>query len=57
MRLNDCGMLGERERTRPQRGWRDEMKELMIGKGLSEGQGILLARNKELGDTMIYGSG
>ena len=34
-------------RGRPQRRWRDEVKELLMGSGLSEREGMLLVRERE----------
>ena len=38
---------GNRGRGRLQRRWRDEMKELLMRRGLSEREGMVLARDRE----------
>ena len=38
---------GNREGGRPQRRWRDEVKELLMEKGLSERERLVLARERE----------
>ena len=46
-RVYRANVEGNRERGRPQRRWRDEVKELLIRRGLREGEGMVLARNRE----------
>ena len=36
-------MGGSRGRGRPQKRWRDEMKDLLMGRGLCEKDGMMLA--------------
>ena len=42
-----------RKRGRPQRRW-NEIKDLLLGRGLSEREGMMLARDREASDGMVY---
>ena len=46
-RVYQVNVEGNRGRGRPHRRWRDEVKELLIRRGLSEMEGIVLARVRE----------
>ena len=43
-----------RGRGRLQRRWRDEMKDLLLGRGLSERAGMMLARDRDAWGGMEY---
>ena len=43
---------GNKGRGRLQRRWRDEVKEFLMGRGLSERKEIVLARDREVWDRM-----
>ena len=47
-------MEGNRGRWRPQRRWRDEVKDLLLGRGLSKREGMMLARDRESWAGMAY---
>ena len=47
---------GNRGRGRPQRRWRDEVKELQLGRELSEREGMVLARDRDAWGRMVYRS-
>ena len=42
--------VSKRGRRRPQRKWRDEMKDLLMKRGLSEREEVVLARDKDIKD-------
>ena len=45
---------GNRGRGRPQRRWRVEVKDLLLGRGLSEKEGMMLARGRDAWGEMVY---
>ena len=45
---------GKRGRWRPQRRWRNEVKDLLLGRGLSEREGMMLARDRDVWGGMVY---
>ena len=47
---------GKRRRGRPQRSWGDEVKELLMGKGLRERERMVLARDGEAWDRIVFRS-
>ena len=47
---------GERVRGRPQKRWRDEMKDLLMGRGLCEKEGMMLARDRNVWVGKVCGS-
>ena len=49
-------MDGERRRGRPRKRWRDEVKDLVMGRGLSVREGMLLANEREGWGGVVYGS-
>ena len=48
-------MDGNRGRGRPLRSWRDEVKELLMGRGLNEREGMVLAGDREAWGRIVYG--
>ena len=46
-RVYRANVEGERRSGRPHRRWRDEVKELLVRRGLCEREEIVLARNRE----------
>ena len=55
-RVYRANLVGNRGRRRPQRTWRDEVKDFLLGRGLSKREGIMPARDKDARDEMVYGS-
>ena len=55
-RVNRANVEGNRGRGRPQRRWRDEVKELQLGRELSEREGMVLARDRDAWGKMVYRS-
>ena len=53
-RVYQANVEGNRGRGRPQRRWRDEVKDLLVGRGLSEGEGVRLARDRDAWSGMVY---
>ena len=47
-------MEGNKGRGRPHRRWRDEVKGLLLGRGLSEREGMMLARDRDASGVMVY---
>ena len=45
---------GNRVRGRPQGRWRDEVKDLLLGRGLNEREGMRLARDRDAWGVMVY---
>ena len=45
---------GNKGRGRPQRRWRDELKELLMRKGLREREGMVLAGDREAWGRLVY---
>ena len=45
---------GNRTRGRPQRRWRNEEKDLLLGRRLSEREGMMLARDRDSWARMVY---
>ena len=43
-----------RRRGRQQRRWMDEVRDLLIGRGLSEKKEMLLARDREVWGGIVY---
>ena len=43
-----------RGRGRPRRRWRDEVKDLLLGRGLNEREGMMIARNMDAWGGMVY---
>ena len=46
-KVYQANVEGKRGRGRPQRRWRDEVKDLLLGKGLNEREGMMLARDRD----------
>ena len=46
-RVYQATVVSNRGIGRQQKRWRDEMKELLMGRGLSEREGIMLSRDGE----------
>ena len=55
-RLYRADLEGKRGRGRPQRRWRDEVRDLLLGRGLSERKGMILARDRDAWGGMVYRS-
>ena len=53
-RVHWANVEGNKGRGRQQRRWRDEEKELLMGRGLSEREGMILARHREACGRMVY---
>ena len=53
-RVYKANVEGNRGRGRPQRRWRDEVKDLLLGRGLSEREGMMLARDRDAWGGMVY---
>ena len=53
-RVYQANVDGNRGRRRPQRRWRDEVKDLSLGIGLNEREGITLARDRDAWGGMVY---
>ena len=47
-------MEGNRGRGRLQRRWRDDLKDLLLGRGLSEREGMMLAGDRDAWGEMLY---
>ena len=45
---------GNRGRGRPQKKCRDELQDLLLGRGLSEWEGMMLARDRDAFGAMVY---
>ena len=45
---------GNRGRGRPQRKWRDEVQDLLLGRRLSEREGLMLARDRDSWAGRVY---
>ena len=45
---------GNMGRGRPRRGWRDEVRDLLLGRGLNEREGMRLARDRDPWGGMVY---
>ena len=45
---------GNREVGRSQRSWSDEVKDLLLGRGLSEREGMMLAGDRDVWGGMVY---
>ena len=43
-----------RGRWRPQERWRDEVKDLLLGRGMNEREGMMLARDRDVLGGMVY---
>ena len=50
-------MEGKRGRERPQRRWKDEVKDLLMGRRLTEREGMVLTRDREAWGWMVYRMG
>ena len=48
-RMYQANVEGNKGRGRPQRRWRDEVKVLLLGRKLSKKEGMVLARDREVG--------
>ena len=46
-RVYHANVDGNRGRGRPQKKWRDEVKDLLLERGLSEREGMMLARDRD----------
>ena len=44
-------------RGRSQRRWREDLKWMLLGRGFSEREGIVLVRGREASSRMVYRSG
>ena len=53
-RVYRANVEGKRGRERPQRRWGIEVKDLLIGRGLNEREGMVLARDKDAWSGMVY---
>ena len=53
-RVYQANVEGNRGRRRPQRRWWDEIKDLLLGRGLSEREGMMLAREGDTWGGMVY---
>ena len=53
-RVHQANVGGSRGKGRPQRGWRDEVKDLLLERGLSEREGMMLARDRDAWGGMVY---
>ena len=53
-RVYRANVEGNRGRGRPQRRWRDEVKGLLLGRGLNEREGMRLARERDACSGMVY---
>ena len=53
-RVNHANVEGNRGKGRPQKRWRDEVKDLLLGRGLSEREGMMLARDRDAWGGMVY---
>ena len=53
-RMYQANVECNRGRGRPQRRWRDEVKDMLLGRGLSEREGMMLARDTESWAWMVY---
>ena len=53
-RMNQANLEGNRGRGKQQRRWRDEVKDFLLGKGLSEREGIMPARDRDAWGVMVY---
>ena len=49
-------MESKGRRGRPQRRWRDEVKVFLMGRMLSEREGIVMVRDREVLGRMLYRS-
>ena len=57
-RMYWANVEGNRGRGRSQRRWRDEMKDMLLGRGLSEREGVMLARDRDVwGDCLPFSCG
>ena len=54
-RVYRANVENNRGRGKPQRRWRDEVKELMMGRWLSEREVMMLARDREAWGRMLHG--
>ena len=55
-RVYRANVEGNRGRGRPQRRWRDEVKDFLLGRGMSEKEGMMLARDRDVSGCMVYRS-
>ena len=55
-RVHRVNVEGNRGRVRSQKRWRDEVKDLLLGRGLSEREGMMLARDRDAWGRMVYRS-
>ena len=53
-RVYHANVEGNRGRGIPQRRWRDEVKDLLLGRRLSEREGMMLARDRDAWGRMVY---
>ena len=53
-RLYRADVKGNRGRGRPQRRWWDEVKDFLLGRGLSEREGMMLPRDRDVWGGMEY---
>ena len=53
-RVYQGNVKGNRGRWRPHRRWRNEVKDLLLGRGLSEREGIILVRDRDAWGGMAY---
>ena len=53
-RVYRANVEGNRGRGRPQRRWRDEVKDLLLGRGLNEREGMMLAKDRDAWGGMVY---
>ena len=53
-KVYQANVEGKRGRGRPQRRWRDEVKDLLLGKGLNEREGMMLAGDRDAWGGILY---
>ena len=53
-RTYQANVEGNRGRGRSQRKWRDEVKDLLLGRGLSDREGMMLPRDIHDWSEMVY---
>ena len=53
-RVYRANVEGNRGRGRSQRRWRDEVKDLLLGRRLSEREGMMLVRDMDAWGGMVY---
>ena len=53
-RVYRANVDGNRGRGRPQRRWKVDVKDLLLGRGLSEREGMMLTRDRDAWGEMVY---